>query len=136
MAAAPQWYTRTARSIQAPRPSRLARRLRAQGQPHLDAGGRAVACRRGRPQVAWQVQAARQQRTAVAQQQLHHVGRTDIECGAATADAARARQHVGLAVPAGRGGAVAGIGEGIARERQAQHGRRKRVAGHAVGITG
>ena len=46
---------------------RLARPLRTQGQPHFDAGGRAVARQRGRPQIAWQVQAARQQRTAVAQ---------------------------------------------------------------------
>ncbi|OEZ90664.1 hypothetical protein JAB9_51610 [Janthinobacterium sp. HH107] len=115
---------------------RRARRLRAQGQPHFDAGGRAVARQRGRPQVAWQVQAACQQRTAVAQQQLHHVGRADIEGDAAAADAARARQHVGFAVPAGRGGAIAGAGERIERERQAQHGRRKGIAGHAVGITG
>ncbi|MNU56490.1 hypothetical protein D3C71_455870 [compost metagenome] len=115
---------------------RLARRLRAQGQPHFDAGGRTVARHRGRTQVARQVEAARQQRTAVAQQQLHHVVGADVEHGAATADAARAGQHVGFGVPAGRGGAVAGAGERVARERQAQHGRRKGITGHAVGIAG
>ncbi|MNM02024.1 hypothetical protein D3C81_119670 [compost metagenome] len=110
--------------------------LRPQGQSHFDGGRRAIAGGRGRPQVARQVERAGQQRAAVRQQQLHHVGRADVEGGAAAADAARARQHVGIAMPAGRDGTVAGAGERVARECQAQHGwrgRRKGNAGHAVG---